>query len=192
MGSRVCGRTGLSWMPVGSSLTSPCPRSLARSGSPTRRRLQLLGPVRRRRPRAGDQRNSGGRRRRTGTRRWSGLSRETFAVACILTTLVAPSKPITPAHSTFLRQNAAQLRSSCGFAKFSSKWRTAFSHLRGGSYNHAVVQARGGTVRRDVPAMRLGPGRLALRRRLTPGPATRRSVVTSPSRQIPRRTFETR
>src|SRR5271170_4149903 len=43
-----------------SNLTSPCSRSLARSGSPRRRRLQLLGP------RAGDRRNSGGRRRRTG------------------------------------------------------------------------------------------------------------------------------
>jgi hypothetical protein len=30
--------------------------------------------------------------------------------------------------------------STCGFGKFSSKWRTHFSHLRGGSYNRAVVQ----------------------------------------------------
>jgi hypothetical protein len=30
--------------------------------------------------------------------------------------------------------------STCGFAEFSSKWRTRFSHLRGGSYNYAVVQ----------------------------------------------------
>jgi hypothetical protein len=30
--------------------------------------------------------------------------------------------------------------STCGFAEFSSKWQTRFSHLRGGSYNHAVVQ----------------------------------------------------
>jgi hypothetical protein len=30
--------------------------------------------------------------------------------------------------------------STCGFVEFSSKWRTRFSHLRGGSYNHAVVQ----------------------------------------------------
>jgi hypothetical protein len=26
------------------------------------------------------------------------------------------------------------------FAEFSSKWRTHFSHLRGGSYNRTVVQ----------------------------------------------------
>src|SRR5271167_623849 len=58
-----------------SNLTSPCPRSLARSGSPRRRRLQLHRPVRRWRPRAGDQRNSGGRRCRTGSRRWSTCSR---------------------------------------------------------------------------------------------------------------------
>jgi hypothetical protein len=30
--------------------------------------------------------------------------------------------------------------STCGFAEFSSKWRRRFSHLRGGSYNYAVVQ----------------------------------------------------
>jgi hypothetical protein len=31
-------------------------------------------------------------------------------------------------------------RSTSRFEGFSSKWRTRFSHLRGGSYNHAVVQ----------------------------------------------------
>lgn len=30
--------------------------------------------------------------------------------------------------------------STCDFPEFSSKWRTRFSHLRGGSYNHTVVQ----------------------------------------------------
>jgi len=30
--------------------------------------------------------------------------------------------------------------STCGFADFSSKWRTRFSHLHGESYNHTVVQ----------------------------------------------------
>jgi hypothetical protein len=29
--------------------------------------------------------------------------------------------------------------STCAFAEFSSKWRTGFSHLRGGSYNQTVV-----------------------------------------------------
>ena len=78
MGSRACGRMradGTELDAGRSNPTSPCPRSPARSGSPTRRRLQLLGPVRRRRPRAGDPRNSGGRRRRTGNRRWSTCSR---------------------------------------------------------------------------------------------------------------------
>jgi len=65
----------LSWMPVGPNPTSPYPRSLARSGSPRRTRPDPLGPARRRRPRAGDQRNSAGRRRRTGSRRRSTSSR---------------------------------------------------------------------------------------------------------------------
>jgi hypothetical protein len=30
--------------------------------------------------------------------------------------------------------------STCSFAEFSSKWRTGFSHFRGGSYNQTVVQ----------------------------------------------------
>jgi hypothetical protein len=30
--------------------------------------------------------------------------------------------------------------STCVSAEFSPKWRTRFSHLRGESYNHAVVQ----------------------------------------------------
>jgi hypothetical protein len=51
--------------------TLQCPRSLARSGTPRRRHLRHLAPVRRRRSRAGDQPRPGGRRRRTGTRRWS-------------------------------------------------------------------------------------------------------------------------
>jgi hypothetical protein len=33
--------------------------------------------------------------------------------------------------------------SSCAFAEFSSKWRTSFSHLRGGSENRTVVQDLG-------------------------------------------------
>jgi len=65
----------LSWMPVGPNPTSPYPRSLARSGSPRRTRPEPLGSARRRRPRAGDQRNSPGRRRRTGSRRRSTSSR---------------------------------------------------------------------------------------------------------------------
>lgn len=32
--------------------------------------------------------------------------------------------------------------STCIFAEFSSKWRTRFSHLRGGSYNRTVVPER--------------------------------------------------
>jgi hypothetical protein len=33
--------------------------------------------------------------------------------------------------------------STCEFVEFSSKWRTAFSHLRGGSYNRTVVHELG-------------------------------------------------
>jgi hypothetical protein len=28
---------------------------------------------------------------------------------------------------------------ACAYAEFSSKWRTRFSHLRGGSYNRTVL-----------------------------------------------------
>jgi hypothetical protein len=31
-------------------------------------------------------------------------------------------------------------RSTCSFAEFSSRWRTGFSHLRGGSENQTVMQ----------------------------------------------------
>jgi hypothetical protein len=62
--------------------------------------------------------------------------------------------------------------STWGFAEFSSKWQTSFSHLRGGSYNRRLCKLWRGTVSRDVPAMGLGPGRLALRRRLMTGSAT--------------------
>ena len=50
-----------------------------------------------------------------------------------------------------------------------------------------------GTVSRDVPAMGLGPGRLALRRRLTTGLTTRCSLVNPAPTMTPdaRRTFST-
>ena len=41
--------------------------------------------------------------------------------------------------------------STCGFAEFSSEWRTGFSHLRGGSENRTVVH--NSTPGLDYPAI---------------------------------------
>jgi hypothetical protein len=41
--------------------------------------------------------------------------------------------------------------STCGFAEFSSEWRTGFSHLRGGSENRTVVH--NSTPGLDCPAI---------------------------------------
>src|ERR1700738_1772539 len=43
---------------------------------------------------------------------------------------------------------------NCRFAEFSSKWRTCFTHLRGGSYNRTVVQNL--TLERDLTPIRHG------------------------------------
>ena len=95
-----------------------------------------------------------------------------------------------PTGREFLQLEPLQVLKLCGgwrclylrICRILTKMADGLSHLRGGSYDHTVVQARGGTIRRDVPATRRVPGRFALCRRLTPAPTTRRSVVTSPSR----------
>jgi hypothetical protein len=61
-------------------------------------------------------------------------------------------------------------RSTRSVAEFSSKWRTRFSHLRGGSYNHTVMQMMWTTFadlvngRSDAPAVRPGVTHGYLRR----------------------------
>jgi hypothetical protein len=59
--------------------------------------------------------------------------------------------------------------SACAFAEFSPKWRAAFSHLRGGSYNRTVVH--------DSPRRGTDPARRDLHRVLVTEPGELPAII---------------